>query len=514
MIKGGATPGGTSAYAQRHERIAFESFGKTLWQVSPAGFGCYRVSAGIPSHFEAMSRALSGGINVIDTSTNYADGGSEELVGQVLGSMITDGRITRDQIVVVSKVGYLQGRNFELSQERKAQARPFADLVPYATGLEHCIHPEFLADQLQRSLERLQLETLDVLLLHNPEYYLDWSANQGIQIAHARAAFYERIGRAFEFLEQEVSRGRIQCYGISSNTFPSAAEDAEFVSLSQVLNIARTITADHHFNVIQLPVNLYEPGGVLETNQPEGHSVLQFAWMERLGVMINRPLNAFSGNRLVRLADVPVTRRCRDDDIIQAIGALNASEKALWRKILPSMQLPDPLYLRIKDQAAIGDHLKHYWRNFGGYDRWRQFRDGILLPRLQGVFDYLEQHAGQLEEVAAWLNTHRRHLETAVRAVESLYAAGAAREVAGIKHAVAAADSDWAVKGGLSQTALRALRTTQGVTTVLVGMRQSGYVDDILQELERPARKADRTDSWHKLNSALTVKDDQPVILP
>jgi len=508
MIRGGATPDGTAAYSRQHEEIAFERFGKTQWQVSPAGFGCYRVSAGTPSHFDAMTKALSGGINVIDTSTNYADGASEELVGQVLGKMIADDQISRDQVVVVSKAGYLQGRNFDLSRERKAQGKPFADLVPYAKGLEHCIHPQFLADQLQRSLERLHLETLDVLLLHNPEYYLDWSANQGIQTEQARAVFYDRLEMAFEFLEQEVSRGRIQSYGISSNTFPSTVDDAEFVSLSQVWNIARTISTGHHFDVIQLPINLYEPGGVLETNQPDGQSVLQFAESKRLGVMINRPLNAFNGNRLVRLAEVSGAGRCRDDDIIQAIGALNASEKTLWRNILPAMQLPDSLYKRIKDQAAIGDHLKHYWRNFGSYDRWRQFKDSILLPRLQGVFDYLQEHAGHMETVAGWLHAHRRHLEIAVRAVESLYVTEAAREVTKIKHAVAAVDPIWAMKGSLSQLALRVLRSTQGVTTVLIGMRQSGYVDDILQELKRPAHKADRTDAWRELRQSLAVTAD------
>ena len=38
-------------------------------------------------------------------------------------------------------------------------------------GCWHCLHPEFLQDQLTRSLDRLQLETLDVCLLHNPEYF-------------------------------------------------------------------------------------------------------------------------------------------------------------------------------------------------------------------------------------------------------------------------------------------------------------------------------------------------------
>lgn len=507
MIKGAATPAGTANYAGKHEGIAFEHLGKKQWVVSAAGFGCYRVSTGTASYFEAMSGALCGGINIIDTSTNYADGGSEELVGQVLTKVIADGRVDRDQIVVVSKAGYLQGRNYALSQQRKAQGKPFQDLVNYGEGLEHCIHPEFLADQLQRSLQRLNLETLDVFLLHNPEYYLDWCAKQAMDIGQARAEFYERIAKAFEFLENEVSLGRIQSYGISSNTFPSAAEDADFVSLDQVWQVARSVSEQHHFHVIQMPMNLYEPGGILEANQPDGRSVLQLADMRGLGVMINRPLNAFNGHRLIRLAEVSAARRCRDDDIIAAISALNASEKTLWRKLLPAMQLPAPLYRRVKEQAAIGDHLKHYWRNFGSYDRWRSFKDGLVLPRLQGVFDFMRQHAGHMEGVIEWLEAHQRYLQTAVSAVESLYAAEVAREVAQIKLEVAAAEPDWAEGERLSQMALRVLRTTQGISTVLVGMRQPDYVSDILYELKRPALKTDRSGAWHKLQQSLSYTD-------
>lgn len=506
MITGAATFEGTADYEQLHKAIAFQSLGLTRWRVSPAGFGCYRVSTGIPSHFESMSRALTRGINIIDTSTNYADGGSEELVGQVLDEMIDQGRISREQVVVVSKVGYLQGRNFALSQERKTQGRPFAELVPYGKGLEHCIHPEFLADQLQRSLNRLRLETLDVLLLHNPEYYLGWAVKQGYHPDKSHTEFYARVARAFEFLEQEVDRGRIQCYGISSNAFPLPADDAEFVSLTQVWEIAQTISPKHHFQVIQLPMNLFESGGILEANQAENRNVLKFAHDKNLGVMINRPLNAFCGDRLVRLADVSSSGRYRDDDIILAIRELNSSEKYLWRKVLPAMGLPGPLYQRIKDQAAIGDHLKHYWRNFGSYERWSQFRDGFILPRIQGVFDYLQQYAESMEAIEHWLNTHRKNLESAVRAVESLYAFHAAQEVAEIKRKVAAADpKDWAARGSLSQMALRVLRTTRGVSTVLVGMRQPRYVDDILQELQRPAPQDDRLDAWRTLHNLLAV---------
>ena len=503
MIPGAATVEGTSSFANKNQNLHYSLLGKTRWHVSSAGFGCYRVAAGIQTYFNAMVRAISDGVNLIDTSTNYTDGGSEQLVGHVLAHMVSEERLSREEVVVVSKVGYLQGQNYALSQERKQQGRPFPEIVPYGQGLEHCIHPEFIEDQLDRSLERLGLETLDLLLLHNPEYYLGWASKKGRDQHEAREIFYQRILHAFEHLEEEVARGRIQGYGISSNTFPGSADDHEFVSLERVCGIADTVSNDHHFHVIQFPMNLYESGAVLETNQKDGQSVLDVARSEQLGVLINRPLNAFDGNRLIRLADIEKIGRFSDDDVIQAITLLNKSEKVLWRKLLPAMNLPVPLLNRIKDQAAVGDQLKHHWRNFGHYERWRQFKDALLWPHMRGVFDFLEPYAGQVDGMAQWLDTHQKKLDRAVRAVGSLYVGSAYREIDALKQCVRSSDDDWDIDTSLSQLALRTLRSTTGVNTVLVGMRQSRYVDDVVAELKRPVEPDERVNAWRQLKSRL-----------
>jgi hypothetical protein len=69
------------------------------WNVSAAGFGCYRVSADVNDHATAMTRAMMHGINLIDTSTNYTDGASERLVGQVLESLVHEKRLQREQVL-------------------------------------------------------------------------------------------------------------------------------------------------------------------------------------------------------------------------------------------------------------------------------------------------------------------------------------------------------------------------------------------------------------------------------
>ena len=383
-LAGFATSRGTEAYAGLHPNLEYLSLGKSGLRVSAAGFGGYRIDISVEGHGSALEKALLSGINLLDTSANYADGGSERLIGKVLRKVTDAGQLSREQVVVVSKAGYLQGENYRLSQERKAEGRPFPELVLFGDGLEHCIHPDFLSDQITRSLERLQLQSLDCCLLHNPEYYLKRAEAEGVPRKKAREEYYRRIRQAFLHLESEVQAGRILCYGVSSNTFPAEAEEYSFTSLSRLWEIAEEISKKHSFQVVEFPLNLLETGAVLRKNQPDGMSLLEFAAEKRLGVLINRPLNAIVGERLVRLAEAHYT----GEGIRQA----------------------------------------------------RAFRDKA-----------------------------------------------------------AAIDADWASAPNLSQLALRALRSTSGISSVLVGMRDCLYVADVLEELSRKCPIRPRTDSWRKL---------------
>ena len=60
-------------------------------------------------------------------------------------------------------------------------------------------------------------------------------------------------------------------------------------------------------------------------------------------------------------------------------------------------------------------------------------------------------------------------------------------------------DSLWAGAKTLSRMALRALRSTAGVTCVLVGMRRERYVEDVLAELREQVETGDREESWKTL---------------
>jgi len=499
MIQGFATPESTETYAREHSSLHYEELNHTGLLVSQAGFGCYRVDVSIPDHEKALRRALLAGVNLIDTSSNYSDGGSERLIGAVLEDLVSSGRISRESVVLVSKVGYLQGQNYELSQKRKRQGNPFKELVRYADGLEHCIHPEFLEDQLTRSLERLGLTGLDFYLLHNPEYFLSWAHKTGLSSEEARREYYARIKSAFQYLETEVTKGRISFYGISSNTFPSPAADPEFTSLEEVWEIAQSLSSKHHFRLIQLPMNLQETGGITARNQSGGQSVLQLALDKQIGVLINRPLNAIIANRLVRLAEVQATKPASAEEISQRINDLISSEEALVQKIIPELNLTPPLQAQVLDQAATGAVLKQHWQSFGTYERWQELEEYYFGPRIKGVVQFLEQRESPPASVLPWIRSHQELLGSAFRAIGSVYQHQAAEKSTQIKTQVSSADADWAEAETLSQMALRALRSTSGITNVLVGMRQESYVNDVLEELGRSVSKKERTESWHKL---------------
>ncbi len=347
-LAGHASATGTESYADRHRARhpnGFSELGRTGLTVGRVGFGGYRVDDETPAFREALERALLSGCNLIDTSTNYMDGGSERLVGETLADLVGRGALRREEIVIVSKIGYVQGTNLAAAREREAAGRATPDMVKYGHDIWHCIHPEFLKDQLGRSLQRLALRTLDVCLLHNPEYFLSDAAKHRREDAgRAREAFHERMRKAFAYLEGEVAADRIRWYGVSSNTAAAPPEDPEATSLTRMLEAAREAGGPyHHFRVLQLPMNLFESAPAF-IRKEEGLTVLEAALAAGIGVLVNRPLNAMAGQGMVRLADPPTMDEPVPFDAARGILARNAAAvSAAIDPALPVDRRAEPL---------------------------------------------------------------------------------------------------------------------------------------------------------------------------
>lgn len=490
-IPGGASPAGTEYYFKKRgsQTLPPIRFGKTGWSASPIGFGGYRIHQEADSHRQALRLALSQGSNLLDTSTNYTDGSSETLIGEVLAELIGTGELERDQVIVVTKVGYVQGRNLDVVREREASGRPFPEIVEFDESLAHCISPEFIEDQLTRSLERLGLEKLDVLLLHNPEYFL--KANED------HREYYARIRRAFAHLEKEVARGRIQYYGISSNTFGYPKQAHEFTSLEAVLELAREITPEPKFGVIQFPFNLYELGPVFEENN-SGKSVTELAFEAGLATLINRPLNAFAGNRLIRLADFKGTCGHSGIDLEESL------KEALTSAMSLESQYPGRNWVPAQ-KIAWGHILKQNIGSLLEIEAWNNVLAYQIRPTLGAALSVLKEHEETRDWAARYEPASEKLFAVFGQFVENEAAMHSRRIAARLDQAAPLLKSSRT----LSQKALRIYRSLPGIQCVLVGMRRPEYVRDALT-VSPPLPPEQALDALEALEEMIRSADENP----
>ncbi len=154
--------------------LAPRTLGSTPIEISPLGLGTWSFGGrayGPMSTREArlvLEKAMAVGIDFFDTSSNYGNGRSEEILGQAL-------KPRRDEIVLCTK----GGNGLEAGRAVKR------------------FDPDFLERALAQSLRRLQTDYVDIYLLHNPP----------VQVL--------REGTVFEWLERQVGLGKIRHWGAS-----------------------------------------------------------------------------------------------------------------------------------------------------------------------------------------------------------------------------------------------------------------------------------------------------------
>jgi aryl-alcohol dehydrogenase-like predicted oxidoreductase len=440
--------------------------GATGLRCHPLGFGCYRVVDGNAGHESALRRYLAMGGNLIDTSANYGDGASEELVGKVLAGL------PRDRVIIVTKGGYIQGQNMTLAEQQN-----FPEVVEYGPGIWHCIHPEFLATQIERSCSLMEQNYIDVYLLHNPEYYLEDIAHRRTLTKADHDEFYRRIREAFRFLEQKVADGVIGWYGVSSNNFGQPAMAAgkpctTATSVARCLDEAEALAPDHHFRVVQLPLNLYESGGALNPNSA-GQTVLEFCANKGIGVLANRPLNAFQNNQLIRLADwgppgapPPGVEQLRE--LLEPLSGLErAFELAMGQPIsLATEETMSELFLRVVPQLPSLSH-------------WQQAAPHHIVEPIQAWLLEARQQHGQDPVFEAWLEQFVARINPVFEAVQGQISAQQQSGSDAIRAKLVEAGYP-ADARPLSQIALHMLTSLKGLSCVLVGMRRNEYVEDAM----------------------------------
>lgn len=490
---------GTINYISKFPDIKSKVLGKTGYHASICGFGSYRIDDGIPQHKLALEKAVLSGINVIDTSSNYSDGGSEILIGKVLNNLIDQNQILRDEIILVSKGGYLQGTNLKQAMHREQAGKAFKDIVKCSPDLWHCISPDFLENQISLSLERLKLDKIDVYLLHNPEYFLTYSVISDPE--RREREYYRRIKDAFIFLESEVSKGLISYYGISSNTFAEQQSKQNFTSLEKIIAIANEISENNHFAVVQFPMNIIEAGGMINLNQQnQTKTFLQFAGENNIGVLVNRPLNAISKNSLIRLSDYPVTEDRNENEIFSLIDDLGKQESNLIEKYINYIGLSASEKKNVIECVSISTILKTNYRKFDNPGNFNEIKSTYLIPRANFAINEIGKHYSDDENLIRALRNYAVTTNILLDSIFSDLATKKNLENEKFHSAIDKFANSEQQKLSLSQKAILLINSVPEVTSTLVGMKNVLYVEDVQKSIKSDFVEK-YLDFWHSNRS-------------
>jgi aryl-alcohol dehydrogenase-like predicted oxidoreductase len=282
-LEGYADEKGTMSYSQRNPDEVHGAHFREFYnitdkekklKVSSIGIGTY---IGAPDDitdfymYNAIkSSILSGGVNVIDTAINYRYMKSEQTVGKALRALCTKYDYLRNEFVVCSKIGFVpedaeNGRrcHYYVQELIEKNIISMEDVIfDDKKRPVHCLHPEFLKQQLSVSLSNLGLKTIDVMYLHNAV------ETQGPILPSE--LFAERLLKAFEFMEQMRTEGKIKFYGMASwNSFrTNQSNKGLHCNLQEIHQLAERVAGkEHGFRFIQVPINIMHPEAFVENYQ-------------------------------------------------------------------------------------------------------------------------------------------------------------------------------------------------------------------------------------------------------
>ncbi len=161
--------------------MKYRTLGKSGIKISEIGFGAWTLGLDWwgkkiedDEAKKMLKKAYDLGINYFETGDIYGRGKSEKLIGEVFSGM-------REEVVISTKYGYDIYGNEQIGHKELPQK----------------FTPEFTELALQKSLERLQTDYLDVYGLHNPKIHTI------------------KDTQVFETLDKLVKAGTIKSYQIA-----------------------------------------------------------------------------------------------------------------------------------------------------------------------------------------------------------------------------------------------------------------------------------------------------------
>jgi hypothetical protein len=499
VIQGKATVSDTYDYFQ-NKPIQPVNFRSTGWYVSQGGMGTYRMSAQNPEHRNALLEALQNGFNVIDTAINYMDTLSEKLVGEILQQAISEKIVGRGQIVLISKAGYIQGTLLEKLKNLEQQGKGYQDVAKLNDQLWYSLDPQFVADMVDLSRKRMQVETIDIYLLHNPEYLLQYELQKkGDQFDPAMDdfLFYQKIKKAFVILEKKVKEGAIQFYGVSSNTLPTPPEFPEHVNALKLLAVALEAAEEvwgkgenHHFAFLQFPLNLIEfQGYLLELDEyPEGPMTLfEFCKRHRLDILTNRPLNAIWKNALYRFVTYDLENETDyfykvQQELEKMLEVEQQFLKFCEQHSLDQLPVGEQ---KLKDFFIVYQYVKQYMHDIQDLDQYYQFVYGFLANRIRYARDIFEKALvpEHLKEGMELYNRFANRFQLLGDLLKFWILQRMNERIAPLEHEINRFVGTSRKSWPLPNKVFLILKSIEEPFVILNGMRKSSYVKEFLKSL-------------------------------
>jgi aryl-alcohol dehydrogenase-like predicted oxidoreductase len=179
--------------------MEYRTLGRTGWNISAIAFGAWGIGGtewgptDDKSSLAALNQAIDLGVNFIDTADVYGDGHSEQLIAEVR-------KARSEEIIVATKAG--------------------RRLDPHiASGYNR----QNLTSFVERSLQNLQVETLDLLQLHSPPHEV-----------------YD-MPEVFGILDDLIQQGKIRFYGVSVERVDEALKAITYPNVQsvQIIFLAR-----------------------------------------------------------------------------------------------------------------------------------------------------------------------------------------------------------------------------------------------------------------------------------
>lgn len=167
------------------------SFGRGGLKVSAFGVGTAPLGGLFASveDIEAssvISAALEAGITYFDTAPFYGNGSSERRIGSTLST------VPRSAFRISSKVGRILVPGLSNEPNEYRDLDPFTPVYDYSAGA--------VRSSLESSLERLGIDSIDILFIHDPEGHMD-----------------QALTEAYPELDRMRSEGLVSSIGVGTN---------------------------------------------------------------------------------------------------------------------------------------------------------------------------------------------------------------------------------------------------------------------------------------------------------